>query len=489
MTSFLKRLFPLALVPALALGLAACDSNDDDDDDGGGMTTVDPLDAVYDTTGTEIRVTDLNANGVAPNTGGNITWSSDFTYILTNRVFVNSGQTLTIEPGTVVKGEPGLRENATALIVARGGRLLADGTAAEPIVFTALADDVNDDDDEPDAGSWGGLIVLGNAQSNASIRNIEGIPTTEPRGLYGCGDTFACDDDDDSGVIRYVSIRYGGSEIGEGNEINGLTLGSVGRGTTVEYVEVFRNQDDGFEWFGGTVNARYLVSAFVGDEAFDTDQGYRGTNQFVFGLHDGAGDNGFEMDGGDADFGGEDAQPYSTPTFANVTVIGAGANRGARIKENAAPSFYRAHFAGFERGVTIQDTDGEDSRNRFETGDAEFGLNSILFGAFTGDDDDNGTAGDPLDVAGGETYTLALLTAANATFFGDNSGVVSVSTSADGGLNPTAAGPALTNVGALPSNPFLIEQGANCIGAVCPGNNWLQGWTALSRLGYLSGDA
>ena len=492
--SLLKRLLPLALVPALAAGLAACDSDPVDDDDDGGMVTVDPRDAVYDTTGAVITVTDLRlgadgrpsadgqASGVAPGGDGRVTWSSEFTYVLTNRVFVNGGQTLTIEPGTVVKGEPGLRENATALIVARGGTLLADGTAAEPIVFTALADDVADADDEPGAGSWGGLILLGQARTNTTpgAINIEGIPTTEPRALYGCGDAgFACDDDDASGVLRYVSVRYGGSEIGAGNEINGVTFGGVGRGTVVEYVEVFANQDDGFEWFGGTVNGRYLVSAFVGDEAFDTDQGYRGTNQFVFGILDAGGDNGFEMDGGDDELGGEDAAPLSQPVFANVTVIGAGDNRGARIKENAAPAFYRAHFAGFAFGVTVQDNDsGEDSRARFEAGDAVFGQ-ELLFGAvsedFTRDD---------------EPYTLALLQAANATFLGSNLGVTSVSTARDGGLDPTAADIALTVVGDLPAgNAFLTEAGADCVGAVCPGSSWLSGWTALSRLGYLAGGA
>ena len=493
MNSFLKRLLPLALLPALAVGLAACDSTGDDDDDDGGTPVVNPLDAIYDTTGTEIRVSDAQASGIAaPN--GTVTWEAGFTYVLSGRVFVNAGQTLEIQPGTVVKGEPGLRENASALIVARGGRLLAEGTAAEPIVFTALADNVDDATDEPGAGSWGGLIVLGSASSNngTGTAAIEGIPTTETRGLYGCGDAgFACDDDDDSGVIRYVSIRYGGSEIGEGNEINGLTMGGVGRGTIVEYVEVFGNQDDGFEWFGGTVNGRYLVAAFCGDEAFDTDQGYRGTNQFVFGIQrDGAGDNGFEMDGAEDDFGPIGATPFSTPTFANVTVVGNGEDRAVRIKENAAPRFYRAHFANFERGITIEDTEGtDDSRARFEAGDGEFGQGSVLFGAFLGDFNEDGQFGDPIDVAGGEDYTLALLTAANATFFGENTGVVSVSTSPDGGLDPTAAGPALDNVGALPPNGFLQEDGAGCIGAVCPGSNWLGGWTALSRLGYLAGDA
>ena len=510
MTTPFQRFFP-ALAAGL-LVLAACDSADPVDcavtpsDPSCPPTSAsDPNDFVYDTTGTEIRVTDVRlldgrlstspnatGSGVAPGGDNTITWTSDFTYILTNKVFVNNGQTLDIEAGTVIKGEPGRLEDATALIVARGGTLNADGTAAEPIVMTALADNVNDPSDEPDQGEWGGLIVLGAASTNLTpgVTNIEGVPTTEGRGLYGCGDTFACDDDDSSGSIRYVSIRYGGVLLGTDNEINGLTLGGVGRGTTVEYVEVFKNLDDGIEFFGGTVNTRYIVSAFVGDELFDTDQGYRGLNQFWFGIQSDApgegGDNGLEMDGGDADLGGEDATPLSQPVIWNATFVGNNEDRGARIRENAAPSFYRTYWTDFDRGLDIQDNDtGEDSRARLDAGD--FALGAVLFGAFTGDRDENGVAGEPIDVASGQTYTLDYLNTIGARFLGAQTGIVSISRTADGGLDPTAAGPALTDLGPAPTNPFF--QDAPCIGAVCPGDSWMQGWTALSQLGYLGGPA
>ena len=149
--------------------------------------------------------------------------------------------------------------------MARGGKIYAQGTAEKPIIFTALSDDLSDATDlgQADKGLWGGLIVLGkstlnspsaNAVDGVITDNIEGIPVTEPRGQFG-----GSDEGDDSGVIRYVSIRHGGSVIGADNKINGLTLGAVGPGTTIEYVEVFANKDDGIEFFGGTVNTRYMV--------------------------------------------------------------------------------------------------------------------------------------------------------------------------------------------------------------------------------------
>ena len=479
---------PLALL-AGALALSACDS---DDPVNCALTPDLPecqqqaldavLNAAYDTTGTQITVTD-NGDGIAPGPGG-VTWTSNFTYVLTNKAFVNNEQTLTIQAGTVVKGRPGLRENSTALVIARGGTINANGTASAPIIMTALADDVNNPNDEPQAGSWGGLIVLGTARTNTTpgVIQIEGINTNEPRGAYGCGDAgFACDDQDNSGTIRYVSIRYGGAEIGEGNEINGLTMGAVGAGTTVDYVEVFRNLDDGFEWFGGTVNAKHLISAFNGDELFDTDQGYRGYNQFLLGIHDATGDNGFEMDGGDASLGGEDAQPASTPIFYNVTLIGAGANRALRIRESSAPSFFRSIFTQFDRGVDIQQVANAttDSESALAAGTLRFRNN--VFGTFT----NNNFA------ASGQAYTSAYLQdSANGNLLtANNNAVTSISTTRNGGLNPTSAGVAVqaSNLGAAPTIAFFSN--STCIGAVCPGDNWARGWSALSRLGYFSAGA
>ncbi|MGK0487973.1 MAG: hypothetical protein ACJAXB_001154, partial [Candidatus Endobugula sp.] len=166
------------------------------------------------------------------------------------------------------------------LLIARGAQIIADGTSASPIIFTSIADEL-----EPgmiaspnlsvtDNGLWGGLIVLGRAtiSADAASIQIEGVPPSDTNGLYG-----GSDDADNSGIIRYVSIRHGGANIGEGNEINGLTLGGVGSGTTIEFVEIIGNQDDGIEWFGGSVNVTNAVIYNAGDDAVDTDMSWHGT--------------------------------------------------------------------------------------------------------------------------------------------------------------------------------------------------------------------
>ncbi len=217
---------------------------------------------------------------VTSNISANTTWETGKIYILETRVAVLSGVTLTIQPGVVVKGNAGTGSNATALMIARGGKLMAEGTATSPIIFTSLSDNilpgqVASPNLAPDLdGLWGGLLILGNAPiaASANPKQIEGIPPSDANGLYG-----GTDPADNSGSIKYVSIRHGGANIGEGNEINGLTLGGVGSGTVIENVEIIANQDDGIEWFGGTVNVKNAVVWNAGDDAIDTDQGWGGT--------------------------------------------------------------------------------------------------------------------------------------------------------------------------------------------------------------------
>jgi len=245
---------------------------------------------------------------ISENVTANQTWYADTVYQLGGRITVTAGATLTIEPGTVIKGEAGTGANATALLIARGGKLMAEGTASMPIIFTTVADEITHDQlmtgdfkspnlDPTVNGLWGGVIVLGNAKISASNSSgdvsevqIEGIPTSDANGLYG-----GSDDADNSGVMKYVSIRHGGANIGSGNEINGLTLGGVGSGTTVENVEVVSNQDDGIEWFGGTVNVTNVVVWNAGDDGIDTDQSWGGTlDNFVVITPS---DRAFELDG------------------------------------------------------------------------------------------------------------------------------------------------------------------------------------------------
>lgn len=257
---------------------------------------------------------------VTQNIAANETWSASKTYILGGRITVLSGATLTIEPGTVIKGQAGTGANATALLIARGAKLMAEGTADKPIIFTTVADEITPADVAagnfaspnlaPDAnGLWGGVLILGNASISASASQIqiEGIPTSDQNGLYG-----GSDDADNSGVIKYISIRHGGANIGAGNEINGLTLGGVGSGTVIENVEVIGNQDDGIEWFGGTVSVKNVVVWNAGDDAIDADQSWGGTlDNFVVVT---PGDHVFELDGAE----GTMSRAY---TIKNGTVV------------------------------------------------------------------------------------------------------------------------------------------------------------------------
>jgi len=228
----------------------------------------------------------------------NTTWYSDSIYTLRGRVIVEAGASLTIEPGCLIKGEPGAGAVASALLIARGAKIYAEGTPGAPIIFTTTIDSiqpgmlVSPNLDEYANGLWGGLIVLGYApiSASASPLQIEGIPSSEHNGLYGGTDTL-----DNSGRLAYISIRHGGTNIGSGNEINGLTLGGVGKETVIENIEVVANQDDGIEFFGGCVNVTNAVVWNQGDDAFDVDQSWGGVlDNFV--SIDGL-DHALELDG------------------------------------------------------------------------------------------------------------------------------------------------------------------------------------------------
>ena len=247
---------------------------------------------------------------------GTVTWTRDISYMLNGLVFVNDGQILTIEAGTVIRARTGQGSLASALIVARGGTIIAEGDKLNPIIFTAEGDDLEGSVPVEARGLWGGLIILGNATINTESGEdlIEGIPISEPRGVYG-----GYDDDDNSGILRYISIRHGGTDIGEGNEINGLTLGGVGRQTIIDHVEVISNADDGVEFFGGFANCKNLVVSFCGDDAFDMDQGYHGKGQFWLGINSTDSDKCAEIDGG---LQPVPSLPDNHPLLYNATLIG-----------------------------------------------------------------------------------------------------------------------------------------------------------------------
>ena len=434
---------------------------------------------------TTIEITDADIDG-------DVVWTADNEYVLVGRVFVEEGETLTIDPGTVVKGrfnaDPA---QAAALIVARGGMIFAEGTRTNPIVFTAESDDVSDPTDlgPTDRGLWGGVILLGRASINTTDGEgeIEGIPVTEGRGAYGGGS--APDDADNSGVLRYVSIRHGGAALAPGDEINGLTFGAVGSATTVEFVEVLSNDDDCFEWFGGTVDTRYLVGAFCSDDTFDYDEGFRGRHQFWFSLQsdDDAGSAG-EHDGGTDP---EDGTPFSQPVIYNATYIGPGIGSGltdaaVNIRDNAGAQYFNSIFTGFEDvALRIEDLgSGEDSFARFEAGELAFSNNIFFdFGAgssasdlFVVTDSDGNVQASP-----SSAFVTALTGASNAIV---DPQLVGISRTTDGGLDPrpAAGSPALTSP--VASYPGAFFEPVTFIGAFAD-DLWIAGWTALSELGVL----
>ena len=429
--------------------------------------------------------------------GGQVhNWTNDNIYIIDGYVFLEEGGTLNIEAGTIIKGSSNPEiDNASALIIARGAQIFAIGTPSDPIIFTAEADDLNDPNDMiveggqgvTDRGSWGGLIILGNSIVGASGRTgeagIEGIPGEDVRGLYG-----GTDRGDNSGELRFVSIRYGGADLSSGNEINGLTLGGVGAGTTIEYIEVFGNADDGVEIFGGTVDLRFIVSAFNGDDMFDTDQSWAGRAQFLFGIqlpNDGLGNQQFggEHDGSES----EDLLPQTLQRVYNATFIGAGPqnastngerNTALLIRNDARIEYTNSIF--FEFGtdaLSIQDN----SINEYLAD--EFQLrNNIWFGFGNG----NRETFDSIVVSDDQTGAVIdkLLSEGNEVI---DPQFTSISRSRNGMLNPRPeiGSPAGESI-ATPGDEWFTAtafRGAFPIDTLCP--LWASSWTGLDQEGYL----
>lgn len=297
------------------------------------------------------------------------TWKAKDTVLLKGFVYVTEGTTLTIEPGTVIKGD---KDTKGTLIIERGAKIMAQGTVAKPIVFTS-AQPVG----SRTYGDWGGVVICGKARINpaAGTAQIEG----GPRSIYG-----GTVDTDNSGILKYVRIEYPGFPLEANKEINGLTLGAVGSGTTIENVQVSYSGDDSFEFFGGTVNCKNLIAYKGWDDDFDTDFGYSGKLQFLLGIRDKdhadtSGSNGFESDN---DGSGSTNTPLTSAIFSNVTLIGpfsggsAGlsqavvlkkmddASNGAKggtflsamhLRRNTALKVYNSIFLGWPYGFRAKD--------------------------------------------------------------------------------------------------------------------------------------
>lgn len=275
-------------------------------------------------------------------------------YILQGFVNVKAGAVLTIEPGTVIFGD---KQTTGTLIVERGGRIEANGSADRPIVFTSAQPK-----GQRNYGDWGGIVLLGGAPTNKpNDTQVEGVPFP-----YG-----GTDSNSNSGTLRYVRIEFSGVAITPNNEINGLTLGGVGAGTKIEYVQVSYCGDDSFEWFGGNVNAKYLVAFRGWDDDFDCDFGFSGKVQYGVSfrdpvINDQSTSNGFEVDN---DAQGTTATPLTSATFSNMTIIGpygrpgvtafgndAQWGRAMHLRRNSAMTIVNSLFMGFKEGLRLDGT-------------------------------------------------------------------------------------------------------------------------------------
>ena len=288
------------------------------------------------------------------------TWTSDNCYTLNQKVVVEDGVTLTIEAGTIIKGAPGTGSLASALIIARGGKINAVGTPTSPIIFTSSQDNIQIGEtagtnlNENDRGLWGGVLLLGYAHVSLSGDNVEGqvegIPADDAFGLYG-----GTDDSDNSGVMQYVSVRHGGALIGEGNEINGITLGAVGSGTIIDHVEVLANLDDGIEFFGGTVSPTNVLIWATGDDGLDIDQAYGGTIDNAVVIQGEQSDSSLEIDGPEGSYNASFIEK-------NLTLIGIGdanvnGDKYADFRDGVRGTVENIYAYGFKSSeyVRIQD--------------------------------------------------------------------------------------------------------------------------------------
>lgn len=312
--------------------------------------------------------------GTGHNVKDTIRLTSSGSWRLSGLVYVDSADVLMIDPGTTIRGNlsTGAGVPGGGLVVCRGAKILAQGTATQPIIFTSAAA-------TPQSGDWAGVVILGNATSNhATPAQIEGVPSNPPAnatyGGNGIAPNPARNDADNSGILRHIRIEYAGFELTANNEINGLTFGGVGSQTVVDFVEVYKGRDDAFEWFGGTVNCSHLIAVDALDDMFDADNGYRGTIRFALGLSDTSRadisqSNGLEVDNNST---GSTAAPLTNPKFRKLTIVGlpnqakainvtmppsnpptGRYGRAAHLRRNTDFSIDSAIFLGFNFGVSL----------------------------------------------------------------------------------------------------------------------------------------
>ena len=481
---------------------------------------------------------------VSGNIATSTTWTANNVYNLQGQVYVSPGATLTIQAGTVIASDAG-----GSLAVTRDARLVCNGNASSPVIFTSKADyntwtPANPTGQwRPVANEWGNVTIMGNAYigkygagavstntaapNSGNYANMEGLTASgsgDTRTFYGGGNDL-----DNSGSLTYTQLRSGGLVVGLGNELNGLSLGGVGRSTTINHVEIMNNVDDGIEIWGGTVDLKYASIWNAGDDSFDVDQGWRGRLQFglivqgysIVGAASGSGtcDSCIEMDGAEK----SDAQPVSTANFYNLTVIGQplSGKAGTKWRDNMRAQFHQSIFMDIGKEVIVNNnTDGEATG-----GQTGYGYNGTLTWANTWttaysvtsavnpfstpaqaaaayraqsagnliEFTDNVFYNNTNSAAYTEANTRGVFAAANNNVQATSSPITSITRGTqltNGGvivkpvigLDPRAANDAVTSAGTAPSDGFFDQ--VNYRGAFSATSSWLCGWTASQAYGY-----
>ncbi|WP_216368568.1 hypothetical protein [Limnovirga soli] len=316
------------------------------------------------------------------------TLKANYVYKIRGIVYVVNGAKLTIEPGTVIHGEKGATSRGT-LVITKGCQIIADATKDKPVVFTS-------DQSSPQRGDWGGIVILGNAKTNSSYNGVAGVGSVEGGvnnaeglGLYG-----GVNDADNSGVLRYVRIEYAGYAYLPDNELNGLTLAGVGNSTVIDYIEIFKANDDAIECFGGAVSLKHTIMISTLDDDFDTDNGWSGKVQWGIVMRDSAvadisKSESFESDN---DANGSALLPQTQGVYSNITVVGPRQNltnignslflAGAQIRRNSSISIFNSVIMGYPTGVLIDASKGTPTDNNIR-GNTLYIQSSIVSGSAT----------------------------------------------------------------------------------------------------------
>ncbi|GAB4092942.1 hypothetical protein [Flaviaesturariibacter terrae] len=417
-----------------------------------------------------------------------LTLRSGKTYTLRGIVYVADGATLTIEPGVTVLGE---KSSRGTLVITRGCRIVAAGTATNPIVFTSS------EGSNARSGDWGGLVLLGRARTNASYNGQAGLGEAE--GGINNGDGYGlfggADDNDNSGTLKYVRIEYAGYAFLPDKELNGLSLYAVGRGTTISYVQVSFAADDSYEWFGGSVNCDHLIAYKGLDDEFDTDNGFSGKVQFAIGIRDSSvadvsGSNGFESDN---DAAGSTLTPQTMAIFANVTLVGPRENlssignslfrNGAQVRRNSSLSSINSVFMGWPTGLLIDASTGRPTDlNITATTPTLWWRGNIIAGSAT-----------PLKYSASSSAATGWTSADVSNWFltpafnnqvlttNNEVGYAAAFNYNNPDFTPAASSPLLTGAYAYSDARLTGLQPVTYRGAVGPGDTWYKGWTRFGN--------